>query len=556
MKNYLSVILLASMAALAACTQAPSVNIVPCPQSVEVHSGVFKAAGAPVYADPALDEASQKHIGEFAEKLAMLTGKKSSVVEAPAKGGFSFYLDETLATEEYTLEVTKKGVTVKAADFHAVLYSIQSIGQMFPAAFYGKVPATGENWVLPCVSVQDKPRFAYRGAHKDEGRHIFSVDEAKKYIDVMAFHKLNTLHWHLTEDQGWRVEIKKYPKLTTIGAYRDSTMIGKDWDRYDHTRYGGFFTQDELREVVAYAENQGITIIPEIDLPGHMVAAIAAYPHLSCTGKAYPVRAQWGVSDEILCAGKESTFTFIEDVLTEVMDIFPSEYIHIGGDEAPKKYWKTCPDCQARIKALGYKDDEHHKAEDYLQNYVTARVQEFLNARGRKIIGWDEILEGDLAEGATVMSWRGVRGGVEAAKRGFDVVMTPNTYMYLDYYQGEDKEKEPLAIGGYLPIDTVYAYEPFKGLPEAAQKHILGVQCNVWTEYMDTPEYLEYMLLPRLAAVSEVQWCEAGNKDFGRFVESMKHIAEVYDVMGYTYSKNMFGEPGLPGYVRLDADAK
>jgi hexosaminidase len=347
---------------------------------------------------------------------------------------------------------------------------------MLPPEYFGKAKASKAAWVLPCVSIKDSPRFGYRGLMLDVCRHFFSVEEVKRYLDLMAIYKMNTFHWHLSEDQGWRIEIKKYPKLTEIGAWRDSTKIGANNDAkagYDHTRYGGFYTQDQIRDVVAYAQKLGITVMPEIDLPGHMVAALASYPELGCTGGPYSVRSRWGIATEVLCPGKETTFKFIEDVLTEVMELFPGKYIDIGGDECPKAEWKKCPDCQRRIRQLGLRDKDGLTAEQQLQNYVTARVQKFVNDHGRKIVGWDEILEGDLAEGATVMSWRGVKGGVEAAKRGFDVIMSPNTYMYIDYYQTKDKEREPLCIGGYLPVDTTYVCEPCKGIPEEAQKHIL-----------------------------------------------------------------------------------
>ena len=354
---------------------------------------------------------------------------------------------------------------------------------------------------------------------------------------------MNTLHWHLTDDQGWRIEIKKYPKLTEIGAYRDKTLIGhlNDDKGYDYTRYGGFYTQDDIREVVEYAASKGVTVIPEVDLPGHMLAALAAYPEYGCTGGPYEVWGRWGVSEDVLCAGKEETFEFLEGVLTEVMELFPSEYIHIGGDESPKVRWEKCPACQARIKELGLKDGEKYSAEHYLQSYVTARVERFLNSHGRKIIGWDEILEGDLAPGATVMSWRGVEGGLQAAKLGHDAIMTPSTHFYFDYCQSDTPENEPLGIGGYIPVEKCYSYEPFTPeMTDDEKGHILGVQANLWTEYIKTTDHLEYMLLPRAAALSEVQWCLPENKSYERFLKSMKHYAEIYDALGYNYAKHIF----------------
>ena len=370
----------------------------------------------------------------------------------------------------------------------------------------------------------------------DCSRHFWSVDFVKKFIDLLAMHNMNTFHWHLTDDQGWRAEIKKYPRLTEVGAFRNGTVVKKDWNSNDGVRYGGYYTQEQMRDIVVYAESLGITVIPEIDLPGHMMGALAAYPHLGCTGGPYEVWTRWGISDQVLCPGKEDMFKFLEDVFTELMDIFPSEYIHIGGDECPKSEWEKCPECQARIKELGIKATKGHTAEQYLQNYVTARVQKFLNDHGRKIIGWDEILEGDLAKGATVMSWRGVKGGIQASSMGFDVIMTPNTYCYFDYYQSQDMEKEPFGIGGDLPLEKVYGYEPLEGLDAEQQKHILGVQANLWTEYIATPEHLEYMLLPRLDALSEIQWCDPSKKDLERFKTALKdNLFKIYDTMGYNY---------------------
>lgn len=530
----------------AGCAKAPEINVIPCPESVVQQSGVFRISGVPVKTDVALDSESQQLVNSFAQRLTLVTGQKTEVTSGASGRCIEFALDTTLAPEEYSLDVTKGGVKIQASSAAGFRYATQTIGQMLPAAYFGKEKASGVKWVLPCVAIKDKPRFAYRGMHLDVARHFFDVNEVKRYLDVMAVYKMNRFHWHLTDDQGWRVEIKKYPRLTEVGAWRDSTMTGKNWHEFDHVRYGGFYTQDQIREVVSYAADLGITIIPEIDLPGHMVAAMTAYPELGCTGGPYTVRPTWGIASEVLCPGKETTFEFIEGVLEEIMDLFPSEYIHIGGDECPKGEWEKCPACQKRIKALGLKSDGKHTAGQYLQNYVTERVQKFVNDHGRKIIGWDEILEGNLAKGATVMSWRGAKGGIAAAKQGFDVVMTPNTYMYFDYYQSDSTALEPLAIGGHLPVDKVYSCEPCTDIPVEAQNHILGVQANLWTEYIATPEHLEYMLLPRMSALSEVQWCQPENKDFERFKASLHHAFDIYDAMGLTYSRDVFGQYGMP----------
>ena len=523
------------------------INVVPYPQSVEIGKGAFKGAGANFNCDQAIDAESARLIRDFADRITFVSGRTNSFAspvglsKAAVDGkmkGFIFLKDGAMGPEEYSIDITKKNCVVKASGKNGFLYAIQTLKQLTDPAVYSDEIDPAQKFMFPAVSIKDKPRFAYRGMHLDCARHFFSVEEVKKYLDVMAIYKLNRLHWHLTEDQGWRIEIKKYPKLTQIGAFRNGTMVGKDFSSNDGVRYGGYYTQDQIREVVAYAESLGIVIIPEIDLPGHMLGALAAYPELGCTGGPYEVWTKWGVSDQVMCPGKENMFTFLEDVFTELMELFPSEYIHIGGDECPKTEWEKCPACQARIKALGIKGDSKHTAEQYLQSYVTARVQKFLNDHGRKIIGWDEVLEGELAPGATVMSWRGVAGGIQASAMGFDVIMTPNTYCYFDYYQSEDQKQEPLAIGGNLPIEKVYGYEPFEGLNAEQQKHILGVQANLWTEYIGTNEYLEYMLLPRMCALSEVQWCDPKAKNFERFSTSMRNGAfKIFDTLGYNYRK-------------------
>jgi hexosaminidase len=547
LSRILAVALVLIPGALSAKKVETVINVIPYPQSVTIGKGVFKGAGANFNCDPAIDAQSARIIRDFADKITFVSGRTNSVAtpigldKAASEGkmkGFVFLKDGSMGPEEYSIDIKKKTCLVKASAYNGFLYAIQTLKQLTDVAiFSGKVDPS-QKFYFPAVSIKDKPRFAYRGMHLDCARHFFSVEEVKKYLDIMATYKLNRLHWHLTEDQGWRIEIKKYPKLTQIGAFRNGTMVGKDFKSNDGIRYGGYYTQDQIRDVVAYASSLGITVIPEIDLPGHMLGALAAYPELGCTGGPYEVWTRWGVSEEVMCPGKEAMFTFLEDVFTELLDLFPSEYIHIGGDECPKTEWEKCPDCQARIKALGIKADSKHTAEQYLQSYVTARVQKFLNDKGRKIIGWDEVLEGELAPGATVMSWRGVDGGIQASALGFDVIMTPNTYCYFDYYQSGDHNQEPLAIGGNLPVEKVYSYEPFEGLNASQQKHILGVQANLWTEYIATNEYLEYMLLPRMCALSEIQWCASKDKNFDRFSASMRAESfKIFDTLGYNYRK-------------------
>lgn len=548
MKKVISIIALALLfASSSARTKevATTVNVIPYPQSVEVEKGAFKGAGANFNCDPAIDAKSQEIIKEFAGRLSLVSGRISSYAtpvglekDCSKAKGFIFLKDSGLAEEEYSIAICKSGCTVRASSYNGFLYALQTLKQLTSVSIFGDKPDPAEKFLFPCVKIQDKPRFGYRGMHLDCSRHFFSVEEVKKYLDVMALYKLNRFHWHLTDDQGWRAEIKKYPKLTEVGAFRNGTVIKKDWGSNDGIRYGGYYTQDQMREVVAYAAKLGIVVIPEVDLPGHMMGVLAGYPELGCTGGPYEVWTRWGVSPEVLCPGKEGMFTLLEDVFTELMDIFPSEYIHIGGDECPKTEWEKCPDCQARIKALGIKADEHHTAEQYLQSYVTERVQKFLNDHGRKIIGWDEVLEGELAKGATVMSWRGTAGGIKASSMGFDVIMTPNTYCYFDYYQSPDQDKEPFGIGGNLPLEKVYGYEPFDGLDAGQQKHILGVQANLWTEYIATPEHLEYMLLPRMTALSEVQWCRPEDKNPDRFKAALQAESfKIFDILGYNYRK-------------------
>ena len=533
MKRLLTITIAA--VAVACSTPVPQeFHVIPMPESVTPGDGTFCAKGAAVCFDENMDAASFDAVLRFIDALETASGKQCRYDE----GGFQFMVNPNLGAEEYAINIGKDGAVVEASALNGFVYACETLKQMLPAAIYGgqKVKA---DWVLPYVSIFDGPRFEYRGMHLDACRHFWSIEETKRYLDVMTAYKINRFHWHITEDQGWRMEVKRYPRLTEIGAWRNGTMIGKDFSSNDGIRYGGFYTQEEMREIVDYAAARGITVIPEIDLPGHMVAALAAYPELGCTGGPYEVWTRWGVAKDILCAGNEKVFEFLEGVLTEVMDIFPSEYIHIGGDECFSKRdpapWDTCPKCAARMKALGIKKGP--QAKHYLQNYVTARVQKFLTEHGRKVIGWDEILQGELSPGATIMSWRGVSGGITAAAKGFDAIMTPNSYMYFDHYQSEDKDSEPLAIGGYLPLEKVYSYEPLDGITPGAEGHIKGVQANLWTEYIATEEYLEYMLLPRMCALSEVQWCQADGKDYERFTASLAHTLEILDAMGMNYRR-------------------
>lgn len=469
----------------------------------------------------------------FAKDVAALLGGNMKVT-TKGKGAITLSLLESLGEEEYTLDILPStGITIKGGTPRAVFYGLQSLLQMVAAA-----PNSDGVITLAAVKIADKPHFSYRGGMFDVCRHIFTVDEVKRYIDILALHKINKFHWHLTEDQGWRIEIKRYPELSQIGAYRNQTIIGRNRKSkvYDGTRYGGVFTQDEVREVVAYAAERYIDVIPEIEMPGHAVAALTTYPHLGCSGGPYEVWTRWGISKNILCAGKESTFEFIENVLTEVLELFPYKYIHIGGDEAPRDEWKKCPHCQKRIKDEGLKD-EHQ-----LQSYFMERIEKWLNERGRSIIGWDEILQGGISKSATVMSWRGSKGGIAAAKLGNHVIMTPNTHCYIDYYQTSNPTEngEPLGNGRFpVTLRKTYSLDPYSGLNEEQQKFIKGVQVNLWTEYIATFDHIQHMLLPRVAALAETGW-SYGNKDYDDFARRMHILRKLYDKKGFVYAPYFF----------------
>lgn len=437
--------------------------------------------------------------------------------------------------EAYRMKVDGKGVQITGASEAGVFYGIQTFRKSLSAL-------ENVNVQLPAVEINDAPRFAYRGMHLDVARHFYSLDEVKEYIDMMALHNMNRFHWHLTDDQGWRIEIKKYPKLMSVASQRSETLVGRYGSgKYDGTPYGGYYTQEQIKEVIAYAADRHIVVIPEIDLPGHMQAAITAYPELGCTGGPYEVRTTWGISDDVLCIGNEKSMEFVKDVLAEVAELFPSEYIHVGGDECPKVRWAKCPKCQALIKKLGLKSDANHTKEERLQSYVITEAEKFLNSKGKRIIGWTEILEGGLSPNATLMSWIGEAGGIEAARQHHDVIMTPNTYLYFDYYQASDVEKEPLAIGGYLPMEKVYSYEPMpSSLSPEEQQYIKGVQANLWTEYIPTFSQAQYMVLPRMAALAETQWSDGAKKDYQNFLKRMPRLTMIYDCYKWNYAKHIF----------------
>ena len=487
---------------------------------------------------PEGDAALQQYAGFLQEYIKKQTGIEVKVAPNQNDEANTISLSQNYSNdnkEAYQVTITANNITINGASKAGTFYGVQFLRKSIPVQKVSKV-------TFPAKIITDKPYFAYRGAHLDSARHFFSADSVRIYIDMLALHNINKFHWHLTDDQGWRFESKKYPELTVVGSKRSQTMIAKEWEKFDGKPHSGFYTQQEMKELVKYAADRNITIIPEIDLPGHMVAVLATYPKLGCTGGPYKVRETWGVAEDVLCAGNDETYNFIKNILEEVTEIFPSEYIHIGGDECPKNSWKKCPKCQAKIKALGIKGDAKHTAEEYLQSHIITFAEEVLAKKGRKMIGWDEILEGGLAPNATVMSWRGIGGAIEAAKSNHDAIMTPMSFCYFDFYQTDKTDKEPLAIGNYLPVERVYSFNPYpEALNKEQQKHILGVQANIWTEYIQTFKHVEYMALPRMAALAEVQWVDPSKpKDYQAFLQRLMRLLPIYEVEGYTYAKHIF----------------
>ena len=529
--------------ACASCTAEKEANyqVIPLPQEVSLTQGnPFKLNENVLIAYPennALLQRNAEFLSEYIQQATNYAPKTKAIAAGEqVKNAIVLGLDPGIANKEgYVLTTTPEGISINGQTENGVFYGIQTLRKSIPAE------AKEATILIPAGEIKDEPRFSYRGMHLDVGRHFFPKEFMKKYIDLLALHNMNTFHWHLTDDQGWRIEIKKYPKLTEIGSQRSRTVIGRNTQEYDNTPYGGFFTQEEAKEIVKYAQERYITVIPEVDLPGHMLAALAAYPEMGCTGGPYEVCPRWGIFEDVLCIGNDQTMQFLEDVMNEIIEIFPSKYVHIGGDEAPRTRWEKCPKCQARIKTEGLKADKNHTAEDRLQSYCMTRIEEFLNSKGRQIIGWDEILEGDVAPNATVMSWRGMEGGIKAAQLGHDVIMTPTSFCYFDYYQTADTKDEPLGIGGYVPIEKVYSLEPVPAvLTEEQSKHILGAQANLWTEYIHSSEHVEYMVLPRMAALAEVQWTQPEKKDFKDFTKRLARLMKFYQRDGFNYAKHVF----------------
>ena len=502
------------------------INLIPTPVSLSQQEGKFTLSSKTSFYAPSKEA---KGVAEFfANKLKASTGFNLSISEK--EGDIQILVDPSMGINEegYQMKVSTDGVKISAKSAAGAFYGMQTLLQLLPAEVESKTVVDDVNWTAPCVTIEDAPRFAYRGVHLDPCRHFITAENVKKQLDVMAMFKINRMHWHLTEDQGWRIEIKKYPKLTEVGATR---IEGEG------NEYKGFYTQEEVKDIVAYAAERHITVVPELETPGHELAAIAAYPHLSCKGEQVSPRIIWGVEDIVMCPGKEDMFKFLEDVVAEMAPLFPGTYFHIGGDECPKKSWKNCPKCQAKIKAEGLKADKKHTAEEKLQSYVIGRMETMLAKYGKKIIGWDEILEGGLSPNATVMSWRGEQGGIAAALEAHDVIMTPGSGgLYLDHYQGDSKI-EPVAIGGYATLEKTYSYNPVPDTLVAMKKdhHVIGVQCNNWSEYLYTNELMEYRMYPRTVALAEIGWTPLDRKNYADFERRINNAYVRLDGHGINY---------------------
>ncbi|MCX6926657.1 MAG: beta-N-acetylhexosaminidase [Verrucomicrobia bacterium] len=519
--------------------------LIPLPQSIESREGAFKLQPKTRIQT---DTAARETGNYLAERLGKATGYSlkvdTSAKPQPAKGAILLTTKDakpSLGAEGYELTVGTNSVVVRAGKSAGLFYGVQTLLQMLPTEVYAAQPVAGVDWKVPCFRIEDQPRFKWRGLLLDVARHFFTKEEVKQLVDAMALQKLNTLQLHLTDDQGWRIEIKRYPQLTQIGAWRKDAGFGLDPKASTaygpDGRYGGYFTQEDIRELVAYARGRHITIVPEIEMPGHASAALAAFPELSCNGGPYTPNAEGGVFAGVYCAGKDETFEFLQNVLTEVRQLFPGAYIHIGGDEVPKDNWKKCARCQARIKELGLKN-EHE-----LQSYFVHRIEKFINGQGRNLIGWSEIREGGLAQNAVVMDWIG--GAVEAASAGHDVIMTPTGFCYLDYYQSTNHATEPKSIGGYLPLSKVYSLEPIPAnLEPQYRAHILGAQGNLWSEYIPNFKQAEYMLFPRLCAIAEVTWSPQVARNWEDFTRRLGTQFQRFDQFGVNYRK---GTPGVIG---------
>ena len=515
---------------MAASVTTADYNVVPLPNSVTMTGNEpFELTQSATISYPEGNVDMERNARFLAKYVADATEMTLNVMPGKAKKGMRLVLDKKVKGDEaYTIVVDKKGITIAGSTPRGVFYGVQTLRKSLPVGNATRI-------LMPAVEIKDCPRFGHRGMMLDCSRHFFPLSFVKRYIDLLALHNMNVFHWHLSDDQGWRIEIKKYPLLTTIGSKRTGTVIGVNTMLDDSVAYGGFYTQDEAREIVEYARQRYITVVPEIDMPGHMLAALTAYPDLGCTGGPYQVGHRWGIYNDVLCLGNEKVYEFCEGVLDEIMQIFPSKLIHIGGDESPTVRWTNCPKCQKVAT-------EHNLKPETIQGYFTSRIEKFVNSRGRSIIGWDEILAGNIDQSATIMSWRNTEYGRKAAEAGHDVIMSPTSHCYFDYNQADEKNAkyEPTLCGGYLPVEKVYSFEPYaEGISDEAKKHILGVQANLWTEYIQYPNQAEYQVLPRMAALCEVQWT-AGKKDYKAFVERLTRLLNLYDAYNLNYARHLW----------------
>ena len=535
---------------LSANAQRAEYDVIPLPKEVKVDSAnVFVLKNGMGVSFDASSEEIFRNVVFLRQWVEETTGISLKLTPTDKKAAIRLSLDYKEAKDEaeaelteqqkeaYRIKVDKKGISIMARQPIGLFRAIQTLRKSLP------VMKNADMVELPYVEIFDEPRFEYRGVLLDCGRHYFNIEFIKKFLDVMALHGSNQFHWHLTEDQGWRFEVKAYPSLAPLGSVRAETVIGPgNSGVYDGTPYGGYYTQEECREVVRYAAERYINVVPEIDLPGHMQSALHVFPHLGCTGGPYPVRTYWGVSREVLCGGNPETMTFLKTVLGELCDVFPSKYIHIGGDECPKHRWQKCPTCQAKIKELGLKNDGKHTPENQLQSYINREVETFMKERGRAIIGWDEILEGGLSGESIIMSWRGIKGGIAAARQGHRVIMSPNVYSYIDHPQLKDLGKQPRTTDSYIvSASKIYSFEPLipDSLTNEQQRLILGPQVNLWTEHVAYPQHAFYQLLPRLGASCEVQWCNPEQKNFDYFKKRLPRLKKLYDLLGVNYCKQL-----------------
>ena len=535
---------------LSANAQRAEYDVIPLPKEVKVDSAnVFVLKNGMGVSFDASNEEVYRNVLFFRQWVEETTGVTLKLAPGDKKAAIRMSLDypkakgevESDLTEQqkeaYMIKVDKKGIAIIARQPIGLFRAAQTLRKSLP------IVKNADKVELPYAEIFDEPRFEYRGVLLDCGRHYFTVEFIKKFLDVMALHGSNQFHWHLTEDQGWRFEVKAYPSLAPLGSVRAETVIGPgNSGVYDGTPYGGYYTQEECREVVSYAAERYINVVPEIDLPGHMQSALHVFPHLGCTGGPYPVRTYWGVSREVLCGGNPETMTFLKTVLGELCDVFPSKYIHIGGDECPKHRWQKCPTCQAKIKELGLKNDGKHTPENQLQSYINREVETFMKERGRAIIGWDEILEGGLSGESIIMSWRGIKGGIAAARQGHRVIMSPNVYSYIDHPQLKDLGKQPRTTDSYIvSASKIYSFEPLipDSLTKEQQRLILGPQVNLWTEHVAYPQHAFYQLLPRLGASCEVQWCNPEQKNFDYFKKRLPRLKKLYNLLGVNYCKRL-----------------